>query len=279
MLLRALAAIAMLGLSALFAEGLRSLPTGLASIALALLTAAIAVGIAASPSPLAIGMGALGALAYAALRPSVPIVAAAVLALSVGTARAMRARDLARIVTQLAVATTSGAAAAWVVLRFEGADLGTRTVALAVAALVASAPFAMQVEDPRTHALLRLAASARGPLRVRLLRAAALRRRTIDGPMPVGRSERGALERAFRTVARLGEARAEAGAVEHPAIDRALGANVDAIARLSRALRSRWISGEAIAGHEAKDVAAAGDRVAAEAAALDEIGGTIPIGR
>lgn len=271
MLARALAPIAVLGISLVVAEGLRAMPSGLAAVGLAIFGAALAPMLAGAPTPLAVGLGALGALAWASLRPLAPIPAGAVLVVALYAARAVRARDAASVVTQLALAAAAGAAATWVVLRYGDAEPMVRAVALTMAALLASAPFALTVPHPRVHALLSLAARTRGPARLRLLRAAALARRAHDDAFPIATSERRRLERAFRTVRRLAEARAEAGALDLAAMDRAIGAHVSALTRLTRALRARWSSSEALAGHDARDLTAASDRVAAEAAALDEL--------
>lgn len=268
---RALAPIAVLGLSFVVAEGLRAMPSGLSAVGLALFGAALAPMISGAPTPLAIGMGALGALAWAVLRPIAPIPAGAALVVCLYAARAVRARDAASVVLQLAVAAIGGAAATWVVLRYGASAPLVRGVAIGVAALLASAPFALAVEHPRVHALLSLARRTRGPARLRLLRAAALQRRVLEGAFPIARSERRRLDRALRTVLRLAEARAEAGALDLAALDRALAVHVAALARLTRALRARWASTEALAGDHARELAAAGDRVAAEAAALDEL--------
>lgn len=277
MLARALATIAVLGVTLLVAETLRAMPAGLAALGLAVFGAALAPMLCGAPSPLAVGLGALGALAWALLRPSLPIPAGALLFVMLFAARALRARDAASVVLQLAVAAIAGASATWIVLRYAsiaapgGSEPIVRAVAIGVAALIAAAPFALAARSPRVAALLSLARRTRGPARARLLRAAALEERTIESAFPIARAERRRLERALRTVTRLAEARAEAGAVDLAAIDRALAAHVDGVARLARALRARWASGEGLRGAEAREVIAASERLAAEAAALDEL--------
>lgn len=271
MLARTLAPLAVLGISLVVAEGLRAMPPGPAVVGLAIFGAALAPMLCGAPTPLAIGLGALAALAWVMLRPLAPIPAGALFVMLLYAARALRARDAARAVVQLAVAAGSGAAASWLLLRYGDREPVLHGVAIGMAALLAAAPFTLRVEHPRVSALLPLARRARGPARARLLRAAALQRRAVEGAFPIARAERRRLDRAFHTVLRLAEARTEAGATDLASIDRALSAHVVAVARLTRALRARWASIEALAGHDASDVTAAGERVAAEAAALDEL--------
>jgi hypothetical protein len=104
------------------------------------------------------------------------------------------------------------------------------------------------------------------------LRAAALRRRAIEGPLPLAPTDRRRVERAFATIWRLAEARLDAGAFDAGAIDRALALQVGALARWLRAVRARWIGAEAIAA-DAGELVALTEHTAAEAAALDELAG------
>lgn len=270
---RVLAALGALGLTGVLGDALGAFSGGGAPAAVGLAVAGSGIAAAiGGPTPAAIGLGATGALAYAALRPSLPIAAAALLAALVYGARAVRARDAAAAIVHLALAALAGAAAAFVVLRFAGGDPMVRAVAIAVATLLVSAPFALHVEDPRVVSLARLARHTRGPARMRLLRAAALRRRSIEGPLPLARTDRRRMERAFATVARLAESRIEAGVMDARVIDRALAAHVGALTRWTRALRARWMNGEAMAAGDG-ELAAATESVAAEAAALDELTG------
>lgn len=271
MLARALVPIGVLGLTLLVAETLRAMPAGAAALGLALFGAALAPMITGTPSPLAIGLGALAALVWAWLRPVAPVAAGACIAMLVLAARALRARDLASVVTHFALAAIGGGAATWVLARHGGGDAVVRVVATATAALLFASPFALAVEDPRAHALLVLARRSRGASRWRLLRAAALERRAREPAFPLAREEQRRIERALRTVRRLGEARADAGASDVAALERALEAQVAGITRLMRALRARWAAGEALTGPDRADLDAARERAAAEAAALDEL--------
>jgi hypothetical protein len=276
---RALAGVAMLALSIALAEGVRALPSGIAAVAVVVVGAVVAPLASGAATPLAIGTGALGALAYAALRPALPIPAGAILVTLVLAGRAVRARDAAAVVTQLGLAALGGAAATWVLLRWGGPASEVRAVAVVVATLLVSAPFAVHAEDPRVHALLVLARSARGPLRARLLRAAALRRRAVEPGVPLERAERRRVERAFRVVARLAEARLESGVTDLDALDRALDASLASIARHQRALRARWSRWTTLGIPD--ELAHDTERAAAETAALDTLGtgSTLPTTR
>ncbi|WP_053235482.1 hypothetical protein [Sandaracinus amylolyticus] len=266
-----LVSIGVLGLTLLVAETLRAMPAGPAALGLALFGAALAPMISGAPTPLAVGLGAIAALAWAWLRPVAPIAAGAVVAAMIYASRALRSRDVAAVITHLAIAAIGGASATWVLARFGDGDAWVRVIAITTAMLLVSLPFALHAEDARVSALVSLARRSRGPARWRLLRAAALQRRAIENAFPLARDERRRIERALRTVHRLGEARADAGVADLVAIDRALGAHVAGIARLMRALRARWACGEAIDGGDARELDAARERAAAEAAALEEL--------
>ena len=90
--------------------------------------------------------------------------------------------------------------------------------------------------------------------------------------MPLARTDRRRMERAFDTIARLAEARLEAGAADARALDRALAAQVAGLTRWTRALRTRFASVEAL-GAGGAELLAATDAATAEAAVLDELSG------
>jgi hypothetical protein len=272
MIARLTVAAAVLAISLVIAETLRAMPSGLAAVGLVLFGAVVAPAIVVAPSPLAVGLGAVAALAYTALRPAAPIPAIAIFVTMLFAARALRARTAAAVVLQLAVAALGAITAGRVLLQFHDASSAVRLVAIGVAALLVSVPLLLAVEESRVGALLAAARRTRGTARMQLLRAAALRRRLASAELAMGKQDALRIDRAFDTVLRLGEARAGSRAIDLVAVDRALAAHVTALARLMRALRARWASGEAIAAHGAHDLAAAGERVLAEAAALDELG-------
>lgn len=270
---RVLAGLGALGLAAVLTDAVRPLVgAGVGSSMVLAVGGSVIAAALGGATPAAVGLGASGALAYVALRPSLPLAAAALLAMLAYGARAVRARDAAAAVVHLALASLAGAASAWVLLRHGGADPITRSAAVVVATLLVSAPFALHVEDPRVVLLARLARSARGPARARLLRAAALRRRSIEGALPLARTDRRRMERAFDAIARLAEARIELGVADARALDRALAAHVGALARWTRAVRARWTSVQALSAGSV-ELAGATDAATAEAAALDELAG------
>lgn len=135
---------------------------------------------------------------------------------------------------RLALPLAAGAAAGRLREAYAGESAAVFAVATAVAALVSALPFVLAVEAPRTFALRRLSARARGPLRVRLLRAVALHRRVerLDLPSRTQRRiERGFEELAVRLERRLDRSASRA--------DPALQQAVDQLERWVRAVRSR----------------------------------------
>lgn len=155
---------------------------GLAGLALALLgqldalgpitaagiTVASSVGlalIAHGGAPLAgeaVAFGASGAVAYEATRSYVPLIASGLLLTFVFGTRAMRSRTWRELGFHLALAFASGVAASWVARANAGLEASLWMTAIMVASLLASAPWIVPNDAPRTFALRRLASRARG---------------------------------------------------------------------------------------------------------------------
>lgn len=255
---------------------------GLAGLALALLgqldalgpitaagiTVASSVGlalIAHGGAPLAgeaVAFGASGAVAYEATRSYVPLIASGLLLTFVFGTRAMRSRTWRELGFHLALAFASGVAASWVARANAGLEASLWMTAIMVASLLASAPWIVPNDAPRTFALRRLASRARGATKLRLLRAVVAHRRL--GELELPRALRRSVERAFDDVIRRAERRLDGeggGAVER---------TIEQLVRVERAARSREaLIGELDEGSER--LAADGDALEAEIAALVEL--------
>jgi len=179
----------------------------------------------------AVAFGASGAFAYEATRSTVPLVASGLLLTFVFGTRAMRSKSWRELVFHLVAAFAGGVSASWVTRANAGLETTLWMVAIVVAALLASMPWIVPSDAPRTFALRRAASRARGALRVRLLRAVITHRRLCELDLP--RPLRQRVERAFDDVIRRAERR----------LDReptgGLDRTVDQLVRVERAARQR----------------------------------------
>lgn len=265
---RTLLSLLVLGAALSTAELIRSASPTLGAVLLVLLGAVVA-SVASAPSATSIGLGALAAVAYGALRPHAPLAAWGLFALLVLGGRALRARGEAAVVLHGALALLGGALAMWVSLLYGEAELAPRIASVVVAAVLIAMPLALPVDDPRTASMLVLARGARGPQRARLLRAVALARRA-ERSEDATRGDRAVLGSAFAAVHRAAErARRRAS----PELEEALAEQLGAIARFLRALGHR---GDATVGLETRgdvSLAIAREAVEVEARALRELAG------
>lgn len=211
----------------------------------------------------AIAFGASGAVAYEATRSYVPVLASGLLLTFVFGTRAMRSRTWRELGLHLALAFASGVAASWVARANAGLEATLWMTAVMVAALLASAPWLLPSDAPRTFALRRLAGRARGPGRVRLLRAVIAHRHLRELELP--RALRVRVERAFDDVIRRTEQRldGEGGG--------GVARTVEQLVRVARAARARE---ELLASLDegSTRLAADGEALEAEVAALVELG-------
>jgi hypothetical protein len=265
---RTLLSLLVLGVALSTAELIRAAsPTvgALLLVALGILVAAVA----STPSPASIGLGALAAMTYGALRPQAPIAAWGLFVLLVTGARALRARGEATVVLHGALAVLGGASAMWVTSWYAHAEIAARVASLVVASIVVGLPLVVPVDDPRTASLLALARRSRGPQRTRLLRAVALARRA-ERCEDTSRADRVMLASVFHAVERAAERGLRRSARE---VDEALEEQLAAVARFLRALARR---GDATLGLEARadvGLASAREAVELEARTLRELTG------
>lgn len=169
-----------------------------------------------------------GALAYEAAQPLLPLVASGLLLTFVFGARAMRSSSWRELVLHLAIAFVGGVAASWVVRADDRGDVALWLVAIIVAALLSSVPWLLPRDGARVRALVLLAARANGPLRMRLLRAAAAARRLGRAPSlpPDARRD---LDEVLAIATRRIEGRGSR------AIEQDLSRAVDRLSRIARA--------------------------------------------
>lgn len=238
--------------------------------------AAIVVGVALAStlggrlSAASVAAGAAGALAFVALAPgSVGLAGGACLALA-AIPRALRATRTVHAATLLVIAFVGGGLASWVVLSFTAAEVTARTASLVVAALLGGALVLWPVEDVLAARLLHRAGGERGSLRVRLLRAVAVRRRWVRTRHGLGRGARRSVERAFRsllaTVLRLDEA-PRARAMAEPRV----GTYVAQLTRATRAAERALALDERGDARVLAELRMTGEELALRADALAEV--------
>ncbi|HJL19889.1 MAG TPA: hypothetical protein RMH99_29770 [Sandaracinaceae bacterium LLY-WYZ-13_1] len=234
--------------------------TVLSSVALALL----AHGGPALASE-AVAMGAGGALAYEGMRAYLPLLASGLLLTFVFGTRAMRSRTWRELSFHLGLAFTSGVAASWVARANAGLETSLWTVAVVVAALLASVPWLVPADPARTFALRKLADRARGPLRWRLLRAVVAHRRLADLELPSAVRRR--VERAIDVLRARVERRLDRRLVDR--VDPDVARTVEQLVRVSRAAVRREALLEDLEG--AAGIDAEREALEAEVAALAEL--------
>ncbi|MBX7194494.1 MAG: hypothetical protein K1X94_20730 [Sandaracinaceae bacterium] len=241
---RALLSLLVLGASLSAAELIRSASPTVGAMLLVLLGTVVA-SVASAPSPMSIGLGALAALSYGALRPYAPVAAWASFALLVLLGRGLRARGAWAWAIHTALSVLGGASAMWITLSYAEVDTAVRVAAIVVASIFVAMPLFVPVDDAQTAALLALAHHTRGPRRTRLLRAAALSRRAHASD-DLARGDRRMLSGIFSGITRAAE-RAKRRSAED--LDVALTEQLAAIARFLRAVGQR---GDASLGLETR---------------------------
>jgi len=213
----------------------------------------------------AVAFGAGGALAYEAVRSYLPLVGMGILLAAIFGTRAMRSRSWRELGFHVAFAFAGGAAASWVVRANAGLESTLWTVAIVVAALLASLPWIVPTDAPRTFALRRLSARARGPARFALLRAVVAHRRLSEADVPEKMRRR--LDRAFDDVIRRSERRLDARG-DRAQLD--VRDSVDQLVRVARLAVARDALLEDLDA-PAQRVAAESDTLEAEVMALGEV--------
>lgn len=271
--MRGLARVVLLGAAFAVAPALDGL--GLPPVAAALATVGLgvllAVVLAGAPTPLAVGGGALGALAHAALAPLSVALAGATLVAAAHAGRVARARSVAGAAAMATGAFFGGGAGAWVAWAFREADLGVRAAALLVAALLAAAPLLVSVDDGVATRLRALAGRASGALRRKLLRAVVLRRRAERTRDALSRPVRRRLDRAYRALTAAAAARLAGPTPAAAELDARVDAYVRSLARADRAAgRARALS-ECVDDLVLAELELASDDLEARADALAEV--------
>ncbi len=175
--------------------------------ALVLVALGVALACAASggTSGMAVACGALGAFAAAAVATLSPAVAGAVILGAAYAERTTRARGGPARAAHAGVALVAGALGGALGASYDGAALGLRAIALAVAAVIASLPLLVDVDDRVAHALDALAGRVRDPARASLRQGAELRRSVRD--VPLERAAASRVRRTWSALQKLAEAR------------------------------------------------------------------------
>ncbi|MFK7990417.1 MAG: hypothetical protein AB8I08_30625 [Sandaracinaceae bacterium] len=214
-------------------------------------------------SPESVTLAAGGALAYEGVRPYLPLAATGLLLAFIFATRAMRSRSIRELVLHLGVAFSAGVAASWVVTSNQGLDTSLWLVAVMIAALVASIPWILPADAPRTFALRRLAHRSHGPMRTRMLRAVVAHRTLaeLDLPKPLRVRVEGAVDELRRRVATQRGWRATSDSVRR---------QVDQLTRVARAARTRDLLMDGLEADE-ESLALDTDALEAEVAALTEM--------
>ncbi len=174
----------------------------LAAVALAVV---FACAVSRGVTSLAVGTGALGALAAAVLGGITTPVGGAVLLAAALTDRLLRVRGPISRAAHLALSLATGAGAAQIVHMYVAAPLPVRLVALSMAVVVALAPLLVPADDPLAHTLETRARALPADV-ARLLREAAdLRRQVHDVALPPSAQQ--SVGRSWRILRELVEAR------------------------------------------------------------------------
>ena len=221
----------------LVAETLRTaapIPSALGLVALGVVAATVAT----RPSLSAVLLGAVSAVAYAALRPVVPTLAGAAFIACVVGPRAIRAISTTGRVLVVALSSLGGAVGTYAIAATEHAGPERLLGALLVTGFLLALPLAVPADDPVGGALRWVAAHTRGVARAAALRGVALRRRLERALHRPSRAERRAIEAGFQRLLELGDAR-EGALAGGPTLERAMRAQLDTLTSCVRALDRR----------------------------------------
>lgn len=180
-------------------------------------------------TPLALVLGAMGALTQVLLWPHSTILAGGAMFVCLYGTRALRAVggwswSAAHILT----AMVGGATATWLAAHNGTAPPSSWLVSLVVASLLASAPWAFRADDVVALSLEALALRSSGTTKLRLERAAALRRKLM-AQVGVSKAERKRLARVFENILRLGETRIRVGVAGGASLDETIAEHLAAL--------------------------------------------------
>lgn len=179
-----------------------TIPSAIALVWLSVLLAVVASG---SVQSLAIGTGALGALASGVLGPTSSAIGGALLLAGAFAERTTRVRGRTARAVHVLVALVGGALAGTLANAYLGASLGVYGVAIVCAAILASLPLLVDADDPIAHALAEAAELVDEPAKKSLLAGAELHRHAED--IPLDRATTARVKTTWTSLLRLADAR------------------------------------------------------------------------
>jgi hypothetical protein len=195
--------------AAAMAHGLAPFATRFGTVigAAALVALAVLLALAASstPSALAVASGALGAFASGVVSDTGPALAGALLVALCFGERSLRVREPRARALHIGLAAGAGALAAWLSMRYVGADVIVRSVVVVVAAVLTATPLLVPAEDPVAFLLTELAGEVPEPSRASLTAGAELRC-SVDESLLDRESAKDA-RKAWQNLIRLAQAR------------------------------------------------------------------------
>ncbi len=195
-------AAASLFASAPFASRLGAVPSALALVWLGVLLAVVASG---SVQSIAIGTGALGALASGTLGPTAPAIGGALLLAGAFAERTTRVRGRTARAVHVLVALVGGALAGVLSTTYLNAALPVYGIAILCAAVLASLPLLVDADDPIAHAFEEAADLVDEPAKRSLRAGAELRRQSEE--IPLDRATMTRVKTTWQSLLRLAEAR------------------------------------------------------------------------
>lgn len=175
------------------------------SLLLVALGVMLAVAASEGLNALAIGSGAVGALASGVLGTVSPAVAAASLVGLAYAERSSRVRGRNARVVHVGISLGAGALAGALAGAFDAASLAVRGVAVVVAAVLVGLPLLVDADDPVAHALDSGAELITGPSKDALREGAELRRTSHD--VPLDRATEKRVQSTWSALLRLAEVR------------------------------------------------------------------------
>lgn len=273
--MRGIATVSLLGLALVAAPLTLRLPTAVAALACIALCVLVAVVACEARDALTTAAGALAALAWNLLATDAPVLAGAALVALVLAPRSMRARS-SRARALHGVATLGvGLAAAWVAVRYGGADsVAVRAAAVLVAGLAASVTLLAPVDDPVTWSLASLSRELTGATSDRLLRAASLRRGAYDSPAmeALGDATASRIELAWRALAEIAAQRVTAASARGtPVLDQRIEQHVEALERIHAAVEERYARAAGLVDPRLAAARVDGETLETEVRALIEV--------
>jgi hypothetical protein len=180
--------------------------TVVGAVSLVVLAVLLALAASATPNAIAVASGALGAFASGVVSDTGPALAGALLVGLCFTERTLRVREPAARAVHIALAAGAGALAAWLSVRYVGADALVRSVVVVVAAVLTALPLLVPAEDPIAFALGQIAREVPEPASASLTAASELRA-SVDESLLERESATDA-RKAWKNLVRLAQARA-----------------------------------------------------------------------